>query len=231
MLNQDNRESISLNSEHSQGSIKKTLIIFWGKNKKYLILLVLIIGLSLGFYWNYNYKKQGTPEYSLKQLQIVFNEKDYEGTKEYIDIEEIARNSWPRFKYLLLDKYKGDVFAESEVSIVGTQYPEILKQGFYNSVRGKSSVDVSTSSLDMTYSSSTDKSGGFFNPLLSEYNPNFKISDDRAILFKDWNRDGKTYKLTYIFRKQPDRRWKITDIQGIEDGFMDSINKGQENKN
>ena len=205
------------------GSLRKEIITggeFFGfrriknhsMNKKYIIALVIIIAVITitGGYFLYKYWQKGTPEYSFRQLQTAIKNKDANSVDKFFDVNSVIDNNFPRVKSRELDYFKYDIYL---LNYGGEEkYKNTFKNAIYETVRGN--VGKKPGNIP-----------ALFAQLEQLKKPIFVLRDETAILQYKYQRtpDELKYQFDFVFRKQSDRTWRITDIQGLEDLLTSNI--------
>lgn len=181
-------------------------------NKKNLIkiglLLATTIIIAVAVYFGYRYYIEGTPGYSLKQLQTALKADSPSGAEHYMDMDSITGKLWPR-SVLELQAKSGSDYNAVNSAIISSQEKEfisMLKTTFYDAIRDPAHPNGLTSVI---------------NQLELLENGKFIITGDTASLAMTDKDSG--YNIKFVFAKQSDRAWKMTDIEGLEDVVFRNI--------
>jgi len=174
-------------------------------NKKIIISSVCIIVLlviGIGGYIVYQNKKEGTPEYSLKQLQQTVAAHDTTDAAKYIDEKTIANNIWPRFLSDIsqLPENSSAVtqaqFASQQSSTVNT-----IEQSFYTYITGQNNHTIVGEVIDAALAAKPNE---------------IKIIGDNASIPITITAKDYQYGINVVLTKQKENYWMITDMQKLE---------------
>lgn len=177
-------------------------------NKIYfLIMILVIVGILIGGYFGYRYWQKGTPIYSFNQLKLAVQDHDSNFADNFIDADSIANNFWPRYKSKFMSSDESGLTS----TLIDTQEKSVkdeFKNALYEFIKG--SVDKSAPLAKI------------FDQLFSIKKPVFIIRSNIATIQTSYRASGNTpvYQLDFIFKKQHDRIWKMTDIQGLENFLL-----------
>ena len=179
---------------------KKTLIISG-------IIVVAVAVVSTVSYFGYRYYVEGTPDYSLEQLQGATKSHSVELADQYFDSDSVFNNLWPRLETKL---QTSDNYSALAVALLDGQkdnYKNIVETSIYDSIR----------------SGQNNNSSSFMGQLGSVKNVKFAIVGNTASFVTPFKNSNGTYNLSFVFTRQQNRTWKITDVQGFEDVISDGL--------
>ncbi len=175
-----------------------------------MIGVCVVVGIifAVSVFFGYRYWQHGQPAYSLVQLQIAFQNKDTTSAQKYVDMDSIFNEFWPRVKVRIVQAYGNNIFYSTLIENQKTTLQDQIKNSFYDAVRNIGQAGAEP---------------GIFPQLLAIKKPVFRINSSTADLKMDYHVNNKVYGFDFIFSRQPDRTWKITDIQGMEIVIEDSL--------
>jgi len=153
-----------------------------------------------GGVWGYNYWKEGTPEYSLQQLERAIAQHDTTTAALYFNEDAIWSNVWPRYETLLNQSDNFNLLGSSILDAEQSSIQSAFQTGIY---------DVITGSATST---------GLASILYAAQNQAFTVNGDTALMTVSYETaPGATpINIPLVFQRQPNRSWTITDIQGLE---------------
>jgi len=175
-------------------------------NKKYLLIIgaiiVLLAVIGGGYYW-----WTGTAQYSVLKLKKAIESHNVELALKYIDVDSIFDNLWSRFTSQTLQE---GISSQNEWEIFGT----ILGMGLAESIKPAIKEQLKQSIIDSIKDSSEEMESE------SDASTEFKSIWEEKFKIKKTN--GSAYiepseNIKIVLTKTPDRYWRITDIQGLED--------------
>lgn len=191
--------------------------------KKILPAFITVMGvlIIISAYFGYQYWRKGAPEYSFQQLQNAFKDHDTINFSKYYDAEAISNNDWPRIKSGYQKYILANSSSELELNFALAQFDNFEKT-FKESFKNESYKLIREGSEGSGVSSGIIKTFLDSKPIFKG-RANGVVSAD----FTYQAPENKSLQLTFIIEQQSDRLWKITDIQGLEDVYIMSIDSAK----
>jgi hypothetical protein len=184
------------------------------KNKKLLlsalaVVLLILIGCgALG----YEYWVQGTPEYSLSQLNEAITQHDSTTALEYLNTGAIWSNFWPRFESLYSSVNGTDSLSSSfALNLIASSTEQEFDTSIYQGITGEATT--SSPALLIVSSLSGKK---------------FMIHNNVATVAMTLNVQAGSFPIIVVFQQQSNRTWQITDMQGLENALIQGITQNNQ---
>ncbi len=189
--------------------------------KKYIIIASVLTAVLVGVAcWGYQYWLKGSPQYSFRQISAAFQNHDTSLFEKYYDSDSVFENEWLRAKtkYLSYASAQSNLVSAAAAAVIDNQKDSeknVAKLATYNAVLGKITKDSAQNSEYKVGSVAAILGGS----------PRFTIQDSGVatadITYENYANKNPAnypiYKFKIIMQRQPDRRWRVTDIQGMED--------------
>jgi hypothetical protein len=200
------------------------------KSKSKTIYQILGLGITIVFiiggYFVYQYWYEGTPEYSLSQLQTALKKDSSTIALNYVDENLIFNNFWPRFSANLQSK-------GSQYGVLGMVLTSSLITNEKDAVHNALDNDLYTIIKNGETGKNQTAEYFYLADIFSQINvlnsPSFSIDKNTASLAVQSRPNFTTPSLpevnfTIVFTRQSNRQWKITDIQGLETATLNNFN-------
>ncbi len=173
--------------------------------KKIIIIsvsVVVLLCVGIGAYIVYRNQQEGTPEYSLKQLQLAIAAHNTAAASQYLDQNAIANAMWPRVasNALALPNFSSIL---GRVGLDSQQSSTIMtiEQSFYQYISGDSNT---------TYV------GEILNGIFALPANQIRVTGATAAVPAVLQVGDYHYNVNVILTKQSGNYWMVTDMQGLE---------------
>jgi hypothetical protein len=175
------------------------------KNKKWfpLGILAIVLLVGAGGVWTYQYWKEGTPEYSLVQLDQAIAQHNSTIALQYLNTGSIWNNFLPRFESLYSSSNNSNPFLNIALSLAASSTQQTLNTDVYESITGESTTTPPILSIVKGLSGKT-----------------FVIHGSVATVATSIEVASSSFPIIVVFEQESNRSWQITDIQGLEKVFV-----------
>jgi hypothetical protein len=164
-----------------------------------VVVLLLLGGISV---YAYQYWQRGTPQYSVRQLEKAIAAHDTNAANQYIDEVGIWSNLWPRFETAMSAANNYNPLVTAVINGQKDAMQSVFQTGVYNAIRSQNGTPYPL--LDLLAKLASAK---------------ITVQGTTALADLTYINNGASYPVTIVLTQQPDRTWKITDIQGMENAM------------